>query len=359
MKIGVLLINIYTKYKIWQKRNWAVNVEKDNLNSIKLQNLTKKEKEDLKMTWGKLNLSIRPPFFMVFKTVAGFNPLYLSDDLFFPLIIRCLNPSEYTYAFEHKGFYSFLYKDIPQPTNYIKRIRNVLYDEEMNVISEKKAIEILVSKTTFIIKPAKSSCMGKNIKKIHLPDENQIKNLLLEYKTDFVIQQYISQSQQTSAFNKDSLNTFRISSLYLNGKVSICSIIFRCGQGSSAVDNCGAGGLAVGVNEDGSFKEYALDNKYRKHYSTLNGTQFKNYRINEVANIVELVKNYHQRLFPHCGFIGWDICLDINDKPILIEVNLEFPGIQLEQLAIEKPIFGERTQEVISFVTKERIYQHF
>lgn len=49
--------------------------------------------------------------------------------------------------------------------------------------------------------------------------------------------------------------------------------------------------------------------------------------------------------------IGLDICLDENNEPVLIEVNLLEPGILYEQLCTG-PIFGERTNEVLDYVTR-------
>ncbi len=50
------------------------------------------------------------------------------------------------------------------------------------------------------------------------------------------------------------------------------------------------------------------------------------------------------------GFAGWDFCLDENNNPIFIEVNLGYPSILYEQLCSVSPIFGNRTNEVYEYV---------
>ena len=77
-------------------------------------------------------------------------------------------------------------------------------------------------------------------------------------------------------------------------------------------------------------------------------------KIEEVKDLVDLAINAHRFYLPTCGFAGWDLALDSNNKPIFIEVNLGFPGIQFEQLCPATPIFEGRTQEVIDYVCKHQ-----
>lgn len=342
---------LLNKRRLSRQRNWAISIERDNLESLELQSLSKFECKELEKCWGKLGLKIYPIFYRMFKTVEGFDSKYLSDDLFYPLIIRALNPVEYSISFEHKALYSYLYKEIKQPTNYVKCINGILFNSSMEVISLDIAKNILQDKS-FIIKPTKNSCMGRNVKLMTYRDDFNIDELFKNYGDDFVIQEVINQSSQTAIFNKTSLNTFRVSSLFINGKLTICSVVFRCGRDNNIVDNAGAGGLMVGVDEDGTFHDYAYDNKYKRYYKTDGGIIFSNQNIEEVQNIIRIVKEYHPKYFPNLGFIGWDFALDSENHPILIEVNLGFPGIQMEQLASGSPIFGDRTDEVIDYVCK-------
>lgn len=323
MNLKAYIRKLLYNYRLGKQRKWAVSVEKQNLDVLILQKLSKQETREVFKQWGSLGLKINPLFYRMFKTVEGFDPKYLSDDLFYPLIIRSLNPLNYSLSFEHKGFYSFLFNEIKQPKNYVKKIRGVFYDSDMNVIKESDAVDYLrESVKSFIIKPTKNSCMGRNIRKIDVGNDCDLVGIFREYGNDFVIQQVLKQSSQTSVYNKSSLNTFRVSSLYLNGVISICSIVLRCGQGEVFIDNCGAGGLLVGVDEKGYLREYAYDNKYHRHKQTEEGIEFRGKYIQGVAKIIGMVKKYHPKYFPNLGFIGWDICLNSEDEPVLIEVNL-------------------------------------
>ncbi|MBR4006596.1 sugar-transfer associated ATP-grasp domain-containing protein [Fibrobacter sp.] len=348
--------NAIHKYRLKKARNWAISMEKANLESLQKEMLTKLEKRSLKEVWGSLGLSINPLFYEMFKTLEGFNPYYLSDDLFFPFIIRTLNPSHYVDVQEHKGLYPVLYKDLPQPEILGLKFNGVLFNKFFEIVDDSYIFDKIEHEKSYIIKPSTGSCMGRNVRKFDLRSMTlpQIKELISSYGENFIIQGVVKQSSKTRAFNESSLNTFRVSTLNLNNHVSVCTINFKCGRNGAHVDNGGAGGLFFGVSKDGQFREYAYDNKYKKYYKLDSGLVVKDVKIDAVKELVNFAIDAHKKYIPLCGFAGWDLALDENDKPVFIEVNLGFPGIQLEQLAAAQPIFGDRTCEVIDYVVKNQ-----
>jgi len=204
----------------------------------------------------------------------------------------------------------------------------------------------------FIIKPTHDSVQGKNVRLIK-PSVDNVKQAIEGYGKDFIAQEVLEQSEMTARFNPSSLNTFRITTLNINGKCSLCSIVFRCGNGDGVVDNLGAGGIMIGVTEDGRIHDYGFDKKYNKHYSSNNGQLFKGSVIPQMKGIVELAKRWHEKYFIHSGIVGFDIAMNNNNEPVMIEVNLMYPGIQTEQLCTG-PLFGERTKEVIDYCSKNK-----
>lgn len=347
---------IYHKINVQKKRNWAISIEKENMKGLRMSPLSDEEKDLLFKTWHRLGLRINPLYYQMFKTIVGFNSEYLSDDLFFPMIIKTLNPDNIVGALEHKGLYSTIYKNLPQPVILVQRINGVDYDSMMNIVNLNSVIKDTSLQKHYIIKPTVGSCMGRGVRKIFFDKNSQmdIDNIICDYGDNFVIQEVVEQSAQTAVFNEGSLNTFRVSTLNINGIVSLCTIIFRCGRNNSCVDNGGAGGLIVGVKEDGQFYEFAYDTHYNKYSQTSGGVKFGETKIEEVKDLVELAVNAHRIYLPACGFAGWDLALDMNNKPVFIEVNLGFPGIQFEQLCPATPIFKGRTQEVIEYVRKHQ-----
>ena len=66
--------------------------------------------------------------------------------------------------------------------------------------------------------------------------DDSIKEVISSYNGDYVIQEVLKQSNITSKFNPTSLNTFRISTLLLNGEFSVLTAMLRFGKEGSIVD---------------------------------------------------------------------------------------------------------------------------
>ena len=159
---------------------------------------------------------------------------------------------------------------------------------------------------------------------------------------------YEAISYATAYFNQSSLNTFRISTLLLNGKFSVCTSMMRFGSSGSVVDNVGAGGGCVGVNNDGSLMPFGF-NKAGQRIAEWNGKKFAGYVIPHFSDVLGMARKAHLDC-PLCSFVGWDFAINQDGKVNLIEANLESPGLFFEQLANGKPAFGDRTAEVADWV---------
>ena len=66
-----------------------------------------------------------------------------------------------------------------------------------------------------------------------------------------MIQECLHQHPVMAQFNESSINSFRITTLLLNGRFTVCSIILRFGRKGMKIDNWGAGGLMASVNWGG------------------------------------------------------------------------------------------------------------
>ncbi len=78
-------------------------------------------------------------------------------------------------------------------------------------------------------------------------------------------------------------------------------------------------------------------------------------KIEKVSEIADQMAFFHRRYMPSMGIVGWDVALDVNNQPIVIEANIINPGILFTQLANSTPIFGERTEEVVQYVVKKNM----
>lgn len=347
--------NKYSKDRsLKNSRERALGWAMPNIQPLDLLPLTKEELGQIDEIWGTLGMKPYPLFYQLFKTADHFNPSYLSDDLYYPVIVRALNPRQYCTAFSHKGHLPVLFGDIKQPSLICLCNRGVFYDANFDIVNKEAIVQILFSSGNFIIKPTTNTSGGNGVKLVNGGNKDEIQTLIDEYGDNWIVQEPLVQSEVTAQFNPSSLNTFRFTTLFINGKVSTQSIIFKTGSAGSVVDNLSSGGVLVGVSENGELREYGINKKFCKCEKTASGIELEGCKIEEVPIIAKQMEYYHRRYFPSLGIVGWDVALDKNKQPVVIEANLVFPGILFEQLAISTPIFGDRTEEVIQFVLNKR-----
>ena len=125
------------------------------------------------------------------------------------------------------------------------------------------------------------------------------------------------------------------------------------GVGDSKVDNATSGGITIGVNESGELndKAYSVDGKsYDRHPTT--GFVFAGTKIPGVAEARRIVER-QAALIPHFRLVSWDIAIDRNGEPILIEANLCDGELDFHQIN-NGPLFAEDTDEIMKEITADR-----
>ena len=355
-KLGLLhhLSKIITERRVNAERNREEYLVTVNYGSEKTEPLTEKEKKEIDNLWGILVPIKSYREFEMFKKMYGFDPRFLTHNIYLPIIAHLLNDYKYTKLFDDKGLLGYIVHTCMNfPVCYVRCIENCFYDNDMRQISFETAVAVCCSKDRLFIKPSHETSGGQGAELIKLcgktPEEreNIVKNKLKSRTRDFVVQECICQHPVMAQFNETSLNTFRITTLCLNGKFSVCSIVVRCGKSGSTVDNWGAGGILIAVFPDGKVNAIGHDihlNEYRKNGDCV----FADCRIPQMPHILDLIEKAHLENFAICKFIGWDIAIDINGDPVIIELNSSQPGVIGEQL-VPGPIFGDRTMEVIEY----------
>ena len=141
-------------------------------------------------------------------------------------------------------------------------------------------------------------------------------------------------------------------SLIMNGKVNILSTVLRMGVNGNKVDNASAGGITCGVLENGQLKDvgYSADGiKYDKHPQ---GYIFSNCVIPNYEKAIHMVKICHERM-GHFRLVSWDIAIDEDGEPVLIEANLRNGECDFHQYN-NGPLFGELTEQVLDEVFGKR-----
>ena len=91
---------------------------------------------------------------------------------------------------------------------------------------------------------------------IDLPERSErfLKDLLLKYKKNYLVQDAVKQHPAMARLNPDSINTLRIVTFRSGMEVVVCYVAIRIGRNGQVIDNESAGGMSAKVNFDGTLK---------------------------------------------------------------------------------------------------------
>lgn len=324
---------------------------------LSLPDLTSEEFKLLQKTWPCFNFGKKDVLLAkLYKKENGFDPYYISSSYHGVLIEKAIIPHNQVCSLENKALADLYLPEIPFPKPYIRCINNILYDKEMNRISFKEAVQFLLEKKQFVIKPAINSMQGNGVKKIDLQQvdnvsEEWFKKLFSKATKNFIIQEIAVQHPDIARLNPTSLNCCRITSIYIGGKYTYGAVL-KIGKKGSFVDNLNSS-YWVGINKEGILNNVGWDNSMQSVTKTDNGIQFGGIKYPCFNSLVSFVEFYHKKYFPQTGVIGWDVFIDANNKPVVIEANLVIPGLPAEQLC-SGPIFKDVHDELIKRLPKPK-----
>jgi len=311
--------------------------------------LSRNEKAQIKKLWGRDRNMYR--FYRTIKALGFFDARFCSNQYYIQKIFPVINPYHEFLGIQDKNFFDLYYADeeLSFPEVLVKNIKGILFDKDMHVINEKQAVEKMMSVSEFVIKPSTESNSGSNVRKISNPDAEAVENLLKEYMQNFIVQKIIEQHPLLAELNETSVNSFRITTLFLNGKISVCSSHLKIGKKGADVDNFAKGSFLVGVDEHGNLGDTGYD-------INLNEMKIsKELKLPFYQNVKDMAIAKHIKYFPNIGIIGWDLLVDVNGKSICIEINFFVPSSYEPQICNRRPFFGERTEEVVDYVKKHKI----
>ena len=172
-----------------------------------------------------------------------------------------------------------------------------------------------------------------------------MKSLFKEYKKDYVIQEVLEQSEFMAMFNPSSINTIRISTYLRSNEAVVLTAILRIGREGMDVDNTSSGGIVVTIESNGKLKKQAFNKFSSSVEKLINNVSLDKFCIPKYDNVKKKVQELHLQI-PYFRVISWDIALDKNDDPVLIEMNVFGQGI--DQQSHAGPFFTTYTDEVLA-----------
>ena len=295
-----------------------------------LPKLSVDEKKQIRETWKGIDISCLDfTWSRIYKKIKGFSPYYIGS-LWNQEIDYKVNPTSQVVALENKALCDVFFPELNFPKPLVRCLNGSLFDEKMNFISKAEAISILKREDRFVIKPSVDSMQGFGVKVIKVKETADIDKVLTDGGKNYIVQETIKQLKEIEELNPSSLNCFRITTMYFNGRFDFASAL-KVGKEGAVIDNWNSA-CWIGIDKKGVLQDYGFDYKIQKIYQTDNGIKFAGLVVPHFERLISFVEENHKKYFPHCGIIGWDITIDAEGAVRVIETNLKNPGTQIEQL---------------------------
>lgn len=287
----------------------------------------------------------------------NFDPRYIPDDLYYGTIDTYFNKALDCMSIDDKNLYDLIFPDALQPKTIARRINGNFQDEQYKLIDEIEVVVRCQKNGQIVIKKTVGSDGGHGIGFWKTSDgSDKLKQLLSCFGENVVIQDIIKQHDNIAKLHPDSVNSIRILTLNWKGDIHVLSTIIRIGANGNKVDNGHSGGIFAGVDDTGRLKD--------KAYTYMTGQQFLNEHPTTHAVFSDcVIPNYDlclemvKRLAPRLGRVSrltsWDLSVDEQGRPVLIEVNLAYGGLFFHQIA-NGPVFGDMTKEIIDEIIKKK-----
>lgn len=328
--------------------------------------LTEDEIKQIDEFWGRYSFAypnIDYDSFKIFKNRWGFSPYHCPPGIRAKILNRFFMDNNYRLSFQNKGLLQRLYPNVKQPVTIVRRCNGVFYDRKYNIINFNEAVRICLntinSGVELIFKPSgKGGGAGVKFLGAGSTRETVVRTIKGMGIGAFVVQHVLKQSSAMAKFNPGSVNTMRVTTLFRKGKVNVLAALVRVGASGNRVDNWCAGGSLVGVDiKTGLCNTWALDKANNKLDVLPSGLDLsaEPFQIPNIEKVWKTVKAAHSQI-PYILMISWDIALDENDEPVMIENN--FAGMIQIHEAVTGPIFGDMTKEVFDYYMIERFKQN-
>ena len=325
-------------------RGWDWRLKRSKSN--KFRKLNRGEKKSVKKFWNSYGKKVSSDWCAYFSYGNGIvDPRYLPIGLYRSEIGSKLGLP----YIDDKNMYNIIY-NTKQPKT-IARVQNGDFQSESyNIISLDDVVKRCRESKNVIVKISRGSSCGKGI--FFWDDKKTDKDLiaLLQEHKNLIIQEVVKQHEFLSSIHPESLNTLRIVTLMIDGKVVLLRSLLRMGRNSSKVDNFSAGGVICAIDENGFFHDKAVQSNQEVLDRHPSGFVFSGKRIPSFDKVVNDAKRLHEKM-SQFKIVHWDYSISEEGEPILIETNLPLGQMDMHQLNTG-PFFGEYTERVLDYIYK-------
>lgn len=283
---------------------------------------------------------------------------YIPASLYYYYIAPYLIKMDFVHAYDDKCIYSKLFPNMKQPVWIMKNMNGRFYIPNLysyngeEEVTQEEAVDFLKAHGPSVIKPTLTGGgQGVQLYDFGINSADSIRNLLNEYKSGFIIQKPVKNSDELKRLNKSSLNTCRI---YTYRRVDsseyvVLGAAIRFGGKGAFRDNACSGGGFCRINDDGHLDDTIYRYRHFDKGSLKSDRGIDNLVIPQYDKMVECCKSLH-RCLPYCDLVGWDITEDEEGELILIEYNYAADSEFLQ--IFNGPAFGDYTDELMEKLTQ-------
>lgn len=348
---------IYYGFERWIFSQFLNHSTRKRLRGIKFDRAFYQEyRKIIRPYWWKYGVKPNIVWAKFFYTLTGsMDPRYIPSDIFARNIIPHFNQFPYMGPLADKNLNSMVFPTVKRPETAFKYISGTYRLDDFTIISREEALARCNPDGRYIIKPTRYSNSGSDIH-IFSGDvgAEDLSSLLKKYdSSDYIVQSFIVQHPELSKLNPTSVNTLRLATLLFQGKPHLLpSAVLRIGGAGSLVDNVGAGGYQCPILPDGRLYKTAFTKKSSGSRvgefvdETSTGIRFADFTVPSYEKVCSTVLDLAARV-PHLGYIAWDIAVDKDGDPVLVEFNVLAPGHSQENCG---PTFGDMTEAVLDEV---------
>lgn len=353
------MVNVLNFHSLAEKYLRAYEIAKNNLNARtsrkKIRSylssgkvLTQEQKNQVVAFWTPY-AKITSDFHAFYLEKTGtFAPEFIPTDLYYTKIDPFFNPARMSSVMDNKCLYSRLFPGIPQPQTVLFRMNNYWYDSNREKVTWQRAQAIMEAEKELFVKAATGSCSGQGVFYFSAENGNLAEQFTKQVRIagDIVVQRPVVQHQVFAKMNASSVNTFRILSLLTDEGVKCYSTLVRIGVANRKVDNRG---LSCGVQPDGKLnaRAYRLNGEsFTKHPD--HDFTFEGYQLIGLDKAKALIEKAHP-MIPYFRMISWDIAIDEQGEPVMLEANFSKGCLDFLQLN-NGPLFGDDTKKILDEV---------
>lgn len=346
----------YVKIASYRARYKFGKTDLQKIQNVKVIN--KEQKEIIKSYWKPFlnNYFAKKAFDVKWFDVYNYTNLfgyklerYIPDGYYYSVVDPYLTNVMESYVMDDKNMYDLYFPDVKRPQTILHKIDGIFLDENYNIISEEEAVNKCTRNGEIIIKPSVATVQGKGIE---IWKNNSVDNLktMLESSSNCIVQEFIEQHKILDSFCDTCVNTMRLVTLLWNNEVHLTSSVLIMGGAKAKTNHLHGGGIVCGILPSGQLRNIAFDGKLNSYEKHPNGQVFSEIVIPNFNECVDMVKGLAPRLGRISKLLNWDVTLDKDGNPILIEVNITWGGSV--QIAAG-PALGDLTEEILGEIAKK------